>query len=67
MSKTKTFYSKFKKGTDKSAFGMKGTTAAKDYTLGDSMASNKTTWKAVASSLPSRPSPRPGPGRGGKP
>ena len=71
MSKTKTFYSKFKKGTDKSVFGMKGTTTAKDYTLGDSMASTKTTWKAVASGLPSRPSspsrgggsPRPGGGR----
>ena len=67
MSKTKTFYSKFKKGTDKSVFGMKGTTTAKDYTLGDSMASTKTTWKAVASGLPSRPGRAGGSGGSGTP
>ena len=30
-------YAKFKKGMDKSAFGIKATTVGKDYGLGDSM------------------------------
>ena len=67
MSKTKTFYSKFKKGTDKSVFGMKGTTTAKDYSLGDSIAATRTTWRQVASRLPARPGRAGGSGGSGTP